>query len=585
MSSILEVIKIILKQKWKFILSVIMMVFSSVTAGISILLLIPIAQTFIVTDTNQLMDTFIKGFEFVLNFLHIKVSLYSMLGALILFNIFKAIFDVLKIYILHQMLMIYELNARNNLFNAFIKTKWSYLLKAKHGRIQNALITEVRSVSLLIFTFCNILSNFITILVFIITAVSLIGFLNILFIIIIGTLISLCISRFIKIAKRYGQKMVDSSNKIHSIILEGLGGLKYIKASYLHEYYLKRFNKNVRIFTKVFRNNRILLKSIKVITDPFVIIGLSFFIIAIKLFNIEIDIISLGVSILAFNKIYSYLMAILSEFQSIAKTLPSIDLCTSIIKESEKEYEQLGYEKYNLLNKEIKFKKVSFWYIKDHLILKDATFSIKAGKTVALVGKSGSGKTTIVDIILGLYHVSKGNVLIDGVNINNINLKEYRQRIGYVPQDPFIINDTILANITLGYNNYKMEDINKVLKLAYINEFLTKMPDHLNTVVGEKGTKLSGGQKQRIALARALFKNPDILILDEATSALDNQSEFYVQKAIENLKNKLTIIVIAHRLNTVKNADVLFEVDEGRIKEVKFKNYIKKMNDELFYEK
>jgi ABC-type multidrug transport system fused ATPase/permease subunit len=585
MSSVFEIIKIIIKQKWKFILSVIMMVFSGVTAGISILILIPIAQTFIATNTNQLMDTFIKVFEYVLIFLHIKVSLYSMLGALILFNIFKAIFDLLKIYILQDMLMIYEVDARNSLFSAFIKTKWNYLLKAKHGKIQNALITEVRNVSQLIFTLCSILSHVITIIVYIIAAISLIGFINILFILIIGFFISLCLSKFLKIAKRYGRRMVDSNNKIHSIVLEGLSGLKYIKASFLHEYYLKRFNKNVKIFTKVFRNSQILLKGIKCITDPLVIIGLSFFLIIIKLLNFEINIVLLGISILAFNKIYSNLMILLTHFQRVAKNLPSIDLCTNIIKESEKEYEQLGSENYRFLDKEIKFEDVSFWYIKNHLILKDAVFSIKAGETVALVGKSGSGKTTIVDIILGLYHVNKGSVLIDGIDINKINLKKYRKRIGYVPQDPFIINDTILANITLGYNDYNIEDVNKVLKMAYINEFLTKMPNHLETVVGEKGTKLSGGQKQRIALARALFKNPDILILDEATSALDNQSEFYVQKAIENLKNKLTIIVIAHRLNTVKNADILFEVDDGKVKEVKFKNYIKKMNDELLNKK
>ena len=216
---------------------------------------------------------------------------------------------------------------------------------------------------------------------------------------------------------------------------------------------------------------------------------------------------------------------------------------------------------------EIVFDSVSFNYGDDEKVLKDVSFAIESGKTVALVGPSGGGKTTICSLIPRFYDVSGGSITLDGRNIKDITQKSLRQNIGIVQQDVYMFYGTIRDNIAYGKAGATDEEIIEAAKKANIHDFIVSLPEGYNTFVGERGTRLSGGQKQRISIARVFLKNPPILILDEATSALDNESERYIQHSLEQLSEGRTTLVIAHRLSTIRNADKIYVIEEGRIKE------------------
>ena len=215
----------------------------------------------------------------------------------------------------------------------------------------------------------------------------------------------------------------------------------------------------------------------------------------------------------------------------------------------------------------IKFNDVNFEYVENVPILKNINLSINKGETIAFVGNSGGGKTTIVNLIPRFYDVKSGSITIDDIDIRNISLESLRQNIAIVFQDNFLFSGTIRENILLGNETATDEQLKQAVKMAYLDDFISTLQDGLDTIIGERGVLLSGGQKQRVAIARAFLKNSPILILDEATSALDNKAESVVQKAIDNLMKAKTVFVIAHRLSTIQNADKIVVINQGEIVE------------------
>jgi ABC-type transport system involved in Fe-S cluster assembly fused permease/ATPase subunit len=219
-------------------------------------------------------------------------------------------------------------------------------------------------------------------------------------------------------------------------------------------------------------------------------------------------------------------------------------------------------------NGNVEFRDVNFSYNNKQQILKNLNFEARRGEKVAIVGSSGAGKSTIAKLLFRFFDIQAGEILIDNQNIAKISQLSLRQNISVVPQDTILFNDTIFNNIKYGTTkSVDLTDIKQVAKLSFIDDFIESLPDGYDTIVGERGLKLSGGEKQRLAIARALLKNPQILIFDEATSALDNKSEEFVQKAMDNLRTDKTIIVIAHRLSTIKDADKIIVIGDGSVME------------------
>ena len=216
----------------------------------------------------------------------------------------------------------------------------------------------------------------------------------------------------------------------------------------------------------------------------------------------------------------------------------------------------------------IEFKGVHFEYVKNKPVLKNINLNVKQGETIAFVGNSGGGKTTVVNLLPRFYDVKSGNILIDGVDIRDYTLESLRENIAVVFQDNFLFSGTIKENILLGNQSATEEQLKKAIEMAYLDEFIATLKDGINTQIGERGILLSGGQKQRVAIARAFLKNAPILILDEATSALDNKAEAIVQRAIDNLMKDKTVFVIAHRLSTIQNADRIAVINQGELVEL-----------------
>lgn len=215
----------------------------------------------------------------------------------------------------------------------------------------------------------------------------------------------------------------------------------------------------------------------------------------------------------------------------------------------------------------VEFKNVFFAYEHDNYVLKDISFSLKKGEKLAIVGQSGEGKSTLINLLLRFYTPQKGKILVDGVGINTIKQRDLHEHVSIVMQDTFLFSGTLYENIAYGKINSNKQDVISAARKANAEEFIEKFKDKYNTQVGERGIKLSGGQKQRISIARAILKNSPILVLDEATSSLDSKSEGEVQKALEELMKNKTSIIIAHRLSTIKNVDKIIVLKDGKIAE------------------
>lgn len=255
-----------------------------------------------------------------------------------------------------------------------------------------------------------------------------------------------------------------------------------------------------------------------------------------------------------------------TSFFNIKKGRASIDRIVDILEIENNIKEPINPTAFPDLKKGIIFNNVSFSYI-DEPVLKNIDIVFEKGKTTAIVGASGSGKSTLIDLIPKFYEPSQGEILFDNISSSDIHSKEIRNQISIVTQDTILFNDTIFNNITFGFNNYSIEQVENAAKIANAHEFIEILPEGYNTVIGDRGSTLSGGQRQRLSIARAILKNSEILILDEATSALDTENERLVQDAISKITFGKTSIIIAHRLSTIVNADKIIVLDKGEIKE------------------
>lgn len=271
--------------------------------------------------------------------------------------------------------------------------------------------------------------------------------------------------------------------------------------------------------------------------------------------------------ITALVMLYGPVKGIGKNFNNVQVSFLAIERVVNILETEPEIVSAPNAKELNSIEKEISFKNVLFEYNKGTPVLKDLNLNVKAGTTVAIVGNSGGGKTTLVNLLPRFYDISGGKISIDGTDIRDISLESLRDRIAVVFQDNFLFSGTIRENIVLGKEDATEDEIKNALKMAYLDDFVEGLANGIDTEIGERGTLLSGGQRQRLAIARAFIKNAPVVILDEATSALDNKAEAVVQKAIDNLMQDRTVFVIAHRLSTVQNADKIVVVNDGSIVE------------------
>ena len=271
--------------------------------------------------------------------------------------------------------------------------------------------------------------------------------------------------------------------------------------------------------------------------------------------------------IAAFSQITRPLRSIIDQFANINQGLAAGERIFSILDARSQIEDKPDARTLDLFRDSIEFRHVSFAYTSSHEVLHDISFTVRKGETVALVGPSGGGKSTISELIPRFYDPRQGEILIDGVSLRDYTQESIRAHMGIVSQDTILFNDTIRNNIAMGRTDVTDEQIEAAARVANAHDFIMECPEGYNTNIGDRGSKLSGGQRQRISIARAVLRNPEILILDEATSALDTESEKLVQEALTSLLKGRTSIVIAHRLSTIHNADRILVIEQGRIAE------------------
>jgi len=241
----------------------------------------------------------------------------------------------------------------------------------------------------------------------------------------------------------------------------------------------------------------------------------------------------------------------------LVNDLLSVDVTSTPSRDNENDIEFL--DKLNITNLSFSYPGV------EKPTLNNINLQIESNKTIGLVGSTGSGKTTLVDVFLGLLNPTSGNISVDGEELTAKNIKSWQKNVGYVPQDIYLVDDTIESNIAFGERVIDFDKVKKAAITSELDEFIKTLPNGYKTIVGERGVRLSGGQKQRIGIARALYHNPKILVLDEATSSLDGETESYIIKAINNLSHKKTILMIAHRVSTLKSCDMIYVMESGKI--------------------
>ncbi|WP_010521909.1 ABC transporter ATP-binding protein [Aquimarina agarivorans] len=365
-----------------------------------------------------------------------------------------------------------------------------------------------------------------------------------------------------------------------SNIEETLGGIQVVKNFTSENYFVKRFTEFTDTINKM--NNSIGKKmSLAAPSSEF----LGIFVISIILiYGGSLVLIDKTLSGGAFIAYMGLAYQILTPAKAITKANHALqggnaayDRVAFILDTENPLKDKEGAKVISGFNQEIKFNNISFKY-KDEYVLKDFSLTVPKGKTVALVGESGSGKSTLANLVTRFYDVTEGNITFDGTNIKEVTTKSLREQMGIVAQDSILFNDTIANNISLGIDNPQEAAIIEAAKIANAHDFISEFPEQYNNSVGDGGRMLSGGQRQRIAIARAVMKNPPIMILDEATSALDTESEKVVQDALENMMENRTSIVIAHRLSTVQNADLIVVMKKGSIVEQGSHEQLLKMN-------
>jgi ABC-type multidrug transport system fused ATPase/permease subunit len=384
-----------------------------------------------------------------------------------------------------------------------------------------------------------------------------------------------------KFLNRSGSIRLKNNQIRFTTVNEAFGAAKEVKIGGLEKIYIKKFSDSAQIFARISASKMAIAALPRYILEAIAFGGILLMMLYIisqtGSFNSALPIVSLYV--FAGYRLMPAVQQIYESFTQLTFIGPSLDKLYDDLKNINP-YEESQGQNILPLNKTINLKNVYYHYPNtSRAALKDINFSIAAKSTVGLVGSTGSGKTTIADIILGLLEPQKGTLEIDDIIITKQNVKSWQRSIGYVPQQIFLADDTIASNIAFGLEKKYIneEDVKKASKIANLHEFvINELPKKYQTTIGERGVRLSGGQRQRIGIARALYHNPQLLILDEATSALDNQTEKAVMDAINNLGKKITIILIAHRLDTIKICDKNFIIEKGEIKkEVTYEELIK----------
>ncbi len=457
---------------------------------------------------------------------------------------------------------------RNTIYKKILELQFSYFTEERKGDIISKMTNDLKEIEWTIMTSVEMLiRNPLTIIVYLVTLIIMSPQLTVFVLILIpvsGAIIG-TIGRSLKKTSRRAQ---DQMGILLSKIEETLSGLRIIKAFTAENFVFKgffNFNEEYNnTMNKVYRKNY-LASPMSEFLGVLMITGIMYYGGSLVLNNEGTLSPEAFIGYIAvFSQIINPAKAFSTAIYNVQKGAASIDRINIILEAKNTIIEKEDAKDVNSFEEEIEFSDVSFAY-ENTYVLKNINLKVKKGQTIALVGQSGSGKSTLADLIPRFYDVSEGEIKIDGINIKDLKISDLRNIMGNVNQEPILFNDTIKNNIAFGSENVPDEKIIEAAKIANAHDFILQTEAKYDTGIGDRGTKLSGGQRQRLSIARAVLKNPPIMILDEATSSLDTESERAVQDALDKLMQNRTSVVIAHRLSTIRNADLICVLHKGEI--------------------
>lgn len=559
-------------------------VFYALFGALSFVALIPMLDILFQKDT--VVPTVAPVYEgigslkdFYKDYLAYQVNIYAqddpqkalilVVGLIIVLFLLKNIFSYLAYYFMVFLRNGVVRDLRNAVYKKTIELPLSYFSEQRKGDIMARVTTDVATLQYSMLPVLELIAREPLTIIFTIIMMLLISVKLTLFVFIFIPLSGWIISIIGKSLKRKSDRVQSEQGVILSTLEETLTGLRIIKGFNAEGKFNRRFQESSERFFH-FSNKLLNRQNLASPTSEF----LGILVISILLWYggqlVLVDQSLDGSSFIAYMGLAYNIMvpakAISRGFYNIKQGNAAAERIQEIIGA-----ENPLKDKDNAITKtsfdaEIVFKNIYFKY-QDDYVLKDFSLTIPKGKKVALVGQSGSGKSTIANLITRFYDVNKGEILIDGINIKDLTTASLRNQLGIVTQDAILFNESIKNNLKLGNDHATDEEVISALKVANAWEFVKDLPQGINTNIGDAGGKLSGGQKQRLSIARAVLKNPPIMVLDEATSALDTESERLVQKALENMMKNRTSIVIAHRLSTIQNADQIIVLNKGEIAE------------------
>ena len=574
------IIKLIAPYKWFAAAYVIFSVLSQVFAVFSMVMIIPFLKVLFNQDKTVYL---FQSWEFsakVLqnNFYYYLKTLVDSGGAIKAVTIvcvlvlagtfFKSVFGYLSSHFLVPLRNGILADLRNNLFHKILRLPISYFSESRKGDIMARVTGDVNEIEFSIVSAIEMLTKEpITIAVYIATLIFMSPSLTLFILILLpvsGTIIGMIGKNLKKISMKGQVKM----GELTSTLEEALSGMRIIKAFNAEKRvdgtYRRQNNDLMRISNRINRK-RALASPVSEFLGIGVLVVVLWYGCKLVLGN-AMDPDALIAYIALFSQVINPAKNFSQAWYGMQKGRASIERIKVIINADERITDSSDAKNVISFEREIEFKNVSFAYENDY-VLKNVNLKISKGKSIALVGQSGSGKSTLVDLIPRFYDIEEGDILIDGVSIKDVKVKSLRSLMGNVNQESILFNDTIFNNIAFGMETATLEEVQAAAKVANAHDFIMATENGYETNIGDRGSKLSGGQRQRISIARAVLKNPPIMILDEATSALDTESEHLVQEALFNLMKNRTSVVIAHRLSTIKHADEICVLHEGEIVE------------------
>ena len=548
----------------KFLLITVLGFLSGFAGGIGIAAVIPLFS--FITGEEIGIDFVSKFTQKTFAFFHVGYTLPAVLAAIIALFLIKSLFNFFAQYINARVAADYEHRTRIKLFKTNIYASWPYLMKQKVGYLERTLMEDIYQSTHIVFYASNAILFAANLIVYAFIGFKISALMTIIAVI-FGAVIILFLKKtlFLKTKNVSGRLSVAYKVIAHFVNETGIGA-KMVKATGLESKTVIKGNERFKELKDI-RKEMALYNSLgNVILEPVAVIFVA------VLFGLSFE--SSGFSIGSFaaviyliQKIFTFINSIQGNLQQISQAMPHLRAAMTYQNEAVANAENdTGYKDFSF-GQSLRFSNVKFGYEGKGEILSGLNFQIKKGETVGLIGPSGVGKTTVADLILRLFNPTTGKIWVDDKELNSISIKEWRSKIGYVPQDTFLFNDTIENNIRLFDDSVSRGGMIEAAKLANIYDFIIEQPNQFQTEAGERGIALSGGQRQRVALARALVRKPELLVLDEATSSLDVESEKLIQEAILDLKGRMTIFMIAHRFSSVMNCDRLLVLEGGKIVE------------------